>query len=177
MRLLDKLEDKIARIKASEVFHKTTDEEVLTEIIKELYGHSKGDLLPAFIAIDKLAKEEAKAERQLMYRGVEDMIGNFSMVSMHLLEGKTSRQAKDRVKYLTLNEEGNIAHMIAAMKAYFPDGKVNGASNAGTWYFNKFKDLLLKNKSKYLKGGSSYNWAIDYEHFEYIKLFIDENEK
>jgi hypothetical protein len=67
--------------------------------------------------------------------------------------------------------------LINTMKAYFPNGKSDGASNNGKWFYDKFAKLLIKNKNKYLPGGDSYNWVEMFEHEEYINLILNNNEQ
>ena len=70
--------------------------------------------------------------------------------------------------------EDNLAFIINIARAYFSNGNCTGSSENGRWFFETFKSLLIKYKDKYLKGGSSYDWACSFGHIDYIKLVLNE---
>lgn len=169
MKLIDELQEFINKYKKNPFI-----ELKVSDIVEFLYKREKGNLLQIFLYIDKLSKENIKKELNLSYQGLQDGIHNMTSLAKYLLEDKTSKQAKGLAKFLFLDD--NIAFTINIMKAYFPDGKVNRASNNGRWFYTKFVNMIKKNKEKYLKGGDSYNWAKSYNHINYINLILSNNE-
>lgn len=174
MKLINKIENYIQNIK-SNPFYSLTDNDVRHNIIQILHDHYDGNLLSSFLEIEQLNKEKLQKEKDLLYFGLEDAMHNLSSVSRHLLEDSTSRQAKNYAKVLFT--EDNLAYIIRIAKAYFPKGTCEGASINGKWFFNTFKDLLIKHKDKYLKGGDSYNWVCNFEHIDYINLVLSKTIK
>ncbi len=132
-------------------------------------------MLPLFLRIQQLEVDRVKEEKLVLYRGLEESMHNSVSLGKHLLEDKTSRQAKDYAKFLFESFEGNIAMLINTMKAYFPKGVSDGASNNGKWFYDKFVELLKANKDKYLPNGDSYNWVQMFKHEEYINLILKLN--
>lgn len=170
MKLLNKLQETINRLVELDKFVGLSDTEVNKEVIKLIYEHTNGNLLPLILEVDNLNKEKFKEKELLLYQATEQGMHNFSSISQHVLGDTNIRQAREFTKYFL--EEDNLAHTIYIVKAYFPNGNAEGASNNGQWFFNKFKDILIKHKDKYLEGGSSYDWACNYKHIDYIKLVL-----
>lgn len=171
MELIDKLKELIYKFESIYVGGKLNVEDV----IELLYKHTDGDLLPHFMIIDKLRKEEQKKEDFIKYQAIQDGMHQVSTLSRYLLEEKTARQARDIAKYYFKREDGNVSSLINIAKAYFKDGTSKGCSLNGVWWFNQFVTLLNKNKCKYLEGGISHEWAKDFGHLEYIKLVLEKN--
>ena len=152
-----------------------SESEVYHQLINLIHSKYKDKMLPLFLRIQQLEVDRIKEEKLVLYKGVEESMHNTSSLAKHLLEDKTSKQAKDFAKYLFENFEGNIAMLINTMKSYFPNGTSEGTSNNGKWFYDKFVELLTKNKTKYLPGGSSYDWVQMFNHEEYINLILKEN--
>lgn len=173
--LFNLLNDLLINMK-SDIFYDTGDDKkVFNDIINLLYYHSNGDLLPAFMLIDKLKKQDHKNEINEMYQGLEDGMHSMAMLSKHLIEDKTSRKAKEFANFYFDETDGNIAYLINIAKSYFKNGTSDGCSNNGIWWFDNFVKILKKHKDKYLKGGASYDWACNYKHIDYIKLVLEKN--
>ena len=170
MNLIDKIENCIQNIK-SNPFYNPTDNNIRNDIIQILHDHYDGNLLNSFLVIEQLNKVKLQKEKDLLYRGLEDGMHNLTSVCKSLLEDKTSKQAKEFAK--TFFVENNLAYIINIAKGYFPKGHSKGASTNGKWFFDAFKALLIKHKDKYLKGGSSYDWACRFEHINYINLVLE----
>jgi len=170
MKLLNKLQETINRLVELDQFGVLSDSEVNREVIKLIYKHTEGNLLPLILEVDNLNKEKSKEKELLLYQATEQGMHDFSCISKHVLEDINIRQARKYTKVFL--EEDNLAYIIYIVKAYFPNGNAEGASNNGRWFFNKFKDMLVKHKDKYLEGGSSYDWACNYNHIDYIKLVL-----
>ena len=148
-----------------------SDSELIQQLVEYLYNETGGDLIQFFVLIDKLNKDKMKKENMILYRGLEDAMHHFSFFSE---QSKKGNKIKPFVNFYFNNPEGNVAFIINIMKAYFPDGEVGGAANSGKYFFDKFKELLLKNKDKYLNGENT-EWAKSQNHYDYIKMFIEKN--
>lgn len=174
MKLIDKLKEELDRLEEIGQLINISDGTITSSIINILYNHYQGNLFKIVMEIDNSAKEKAKEKELILYKGVEDGMHNFSSLAHHILEDTNIRKARRFAKFFL--EEDNIAMTINIMKAYFPGGTCKGASTNGQWFFNKFKEMLTKNKDKYLEGGNSYDWACNYKHIDYIrKLLKEEN--
>lgn len=148
-----------------------TEDAIKTELINLLHEEYKQDMLPLFIRIQQLDKEQVENEKRLLYGGLEDAMHNMVNISRYLLEEKTSRQAKDSVKFMF--ESNNIAYLIRVMMAYFPNATSKGASNSGKWVFDKFIKLVLDNRHKYQKGGNDRTWLQNMKYDKYIDLILE----
>lgn len=147
-----------------------TDNGVESEVLKLIYSKNKENTLNLFLKIQELDKKRIEEENMILYRGLEDGMHSLTSVCKHLLEEKTSRKAKDYAKILF--KEVNIAYLINICKAYFPEGNSKGASNNGKWFFEKFKEMVINNKEKYLEGGDSYKWVQMQGHESYINKIL-----
>jgi len=150
-----------------------SDNELISELVEFLYDESGGNLLSYFMIIDKLNKEKVKKENMILYRGLEDAM-HMSSAFSKLIEENNIKKLKNYFEIYFEPNDGNIAFIINIMKAYFPDGKSQGASSSGHYFFEKGKELILKHKDKYLNGDSS-EWAKSQNHYDYIKMFIEVN--
>ena len=175
MNLIDKLKNLINNMESNLLFDTSDNSLVLKEMVNVLFNHTDGNLLTFFMIIDKLSKDKRQKELNEMYQGLQDGMHSQAMLSRHLLEDKTSKQAKDFAKFYFNYKDGDIASLINIAKAYFKDGTANGASNSGHWWFEQFVKILKSNKDKYLEKGSSYKWACNYNHIDYIKLVLSKN--
>lgn len=173
-KLFDQLKDLIENIESNPFIPKEKDNLIQDYIIQLLFDYNDGNLLKAFLFIDQLNKERIKKENLILYRGLEDGMHNFVSLAKHLLEDSNSKQAKETANFYF--KTNNIAMLINIAKAYFPKGNCNGASENGKWFFTQFKNLLKEYSSKYLEGGSSYDWAISYNHLDYIKKVLENEE-
>lgn len=169
MKLKDKLKELV------ELFEIIGEKQVLNKLTNIIYDEYGENTLNLFLTIQQLDIQQVKIKQQELYRGMEFAMHSSSAMGRHLLEDKTSRQAKEYAKYVFTPKDANIASIIYTCKAYFIDGKSNGASNNGKWYFDKLIEILKTNKKDYLKGGKSYDWAINNDVADYIELVIKEN--
>lgn len=170
-KLIDLLKEEINNIEAFSNFCNVSESEVLNKILKLLYDYNNGNLIPMILFIDKLQKEEQENKNRILYGGLEDAMHNFSSLS-NKLENNKIKDAKESFNFY-LNGD-NIAMVIRIAMGYFPKGNLNGASENDKWFFNKFKNMLMLNKEKYLNGDST-DWAKQHGYYEYIKLVIDQN--
>ena len=169
MKLISKIEDYIQNIKSNPLYN-PTDNIVRDDIIQIMHDYYDGNLLQSFLVIEQLNKEKLQKEKDLLYQGLEDGMHQLTSVCKHLLEDKTSRKARDYAKFFFV--EDNLAFIIRITKAYFPNGECAYTSSNGRWFFNTFKELLIKYKDKYLKGGIYHDWAVHNEHIDYINLVL-----
>lgn len=149
------------------------EEIILERLIDVIYEHKKSKTLEIFLHIQELERRAKEAELQKMYTGLETSLHAFSSLSRHLLEDKTSAQAKSTAKYYAASD--NIATLIMICKAYFHNGEYGGASLNGRWILDSLINMLRKNKSKYLEGGDSYQWVLNNDHKEYIDMLIEKH--
>lgn len=149
------------------------EDKVIDSLIELVHDIYKDRMLVLFLKINELDKKDIKAQNLLFYRGLEDGMHGMTFLGSHLLEDKTSKQAKSFAK--DQFEGNNLAHIIYICRAYFPKGTSEGASNNGKWFFDKFLSILKENKDRYLEGGDSYDWTIMFNHKDYIDLVIKEN--
>ena len=146
--------------------------ELLAEEVFKEYGD---DATTLFMKFQELQRKKEKEANMILYHGLQDALHNLVGIGKPLLEDKTSRKAKAMTEILF--KEGNIAYLINIMKAYFPSGKVGGASSNGAWLFDSFESLLVKNRTKYEKGGDSEDWARLMNHTDYIELILKNYDK
>lgn len=147
-----------------------TDNDIVGELVNIVYDNYKENMLDLFLIISEKDKNRIKEEKNILYHGLQESMHNLSGIANDLLNQKTSRQAKDQTKYLF--ESDNIASLIQTCKAYFPDGTAKGASNSGKWFFETFKENVIKNKEHYLEGGKYYSWTQGSGNEDYIKLVL-----
>lgn len=148
-------------------------EEVL---IKLLYDVNKENTMNLFLRIQELDRKRIAVELLEWKIAAESTMNNFVGVSKKLLENKTSKQAKKYLDFI-FDDDEVIVHLIHFCKIYFKDGTSKGSSNNGQWYFDKFKDSLLRTKEKWLPDGVNHNWVLKHEHEEYIKLILANHSK
>lgn len=169
---ISKLKEKIEEVELLNNLG-TSDEEQTMVLAKFLYEESGGNLLQLILIIDAIKKDEYKKRELLLYRGLESAMHSFSRYSQNLEENKELNTLFDL--YFG-KEDGNIAFLIDIAKAYFPDGTYGGCSESGVYFFNKFKELLGKNKDKYLSGDCA-EWAKSFGHYDYIKMVLEKDPK
>lgn len=150
-----------------------SEEVVYQKLVEIIHTRYKKDMLTLFLQIQELDKLDMQKKLQTMYLGLQDGMHNSAILAKLLLESKTSRAAKEAAAYYFKSD--NIASLINIMKAYFPNGKADGCSNAGRWFYDSFVEQLMLHKHKYLEGGSSYNWVTMYGHEDYINLILKIN--
>ena len=152
-----------------------TEAQVLEEIVQFVYDRYKENTLTLFLQIQELDKKSKDKEYLFLYQGLQDAVHGMSGLARDIIENKTKMQVNERVKFYF--KEDNIAMLIQICKAYFPSGNCNGASTSGKWFFEKFKEILIRHKSKYIKGGDSYQWTINMGHNDYIDLVLNNKDK
>ena len=168
MGLIDKLEE---FVKNKRTGFDGGEDLTIYEVLELLYTLEGGDLSKMILSIDRLNKIQTGKEMQIMRFGVDAGMSNmYSLCSKLLLDN--SKEAKKQAEYYFRNEDGNIASLIDIAKARFTTGTPKNYSISGQWWFNEFRNLLVQNKDKYLPGGSSYNWVVDFGHEEYINLVL-----
>lgn len=172
-QLINKIKNLINNIE-SNIFIQDKDKVIINDLIELLYDHTNGNLLPYFMLIDKISKDKHKKELNEMYQGLQDGMHSMASLSSKLLENKSEVKAKNLAKYYFRDPEG-FSSLINIAKAYFRDGTSKGCSWGGKWWFDNFLSILKEEKNKYLEGGSSHNWAKNYNHLEYIKLVLEKN--
>lgn len=148
-----------------------TDDAIKTELISIIHKEYKDDMLPLFLRIQQLDKEEQERKNRILYGGLEDAMHNMTNLGKYLLEEKTSRQAKDSAKFMFTGD--NIAYLIRVAMAYFPNAVSDGASNNGKWFFDKFVEMVLANRHKYQKGGNDRTWLQNMNYDKYIDLILE----
>ena len=151
-----------------------TDEMIVDKLVDIVYDAYKKDTLKLFLTLQEIERKEMEIERNNMYMGLTDSLGNLGIISQHLLEDKTSREAKAFTKELF--EGDNIGYIMNAIKAAFPKGKVTNHNGAMVWVFNKFRDIVLKHSSMYLNGASK-GWAMIFNHLPYLKKVFNIHNK
>ena len=145
---------------------------LIKELIEYLYEESEGRLLQYILLIDDIKRAESQKEKEILYGGLEDAMHGMTHYSGILKESKQPlKEIKNYDKFLYDNSDGNIAFLIRIARAYFPDGTYGHASNNGVLFFNQFRDLLRKNKDKYIDGEST-EWAKQFGYYDYIKLVL-----
>jgi hypothetical protein len=164
--LLNELENYCLALKSG-----CDDKTIIDKLIKLVYGFYQENTFPLFLAIQKLERDKMKEEVAIMYGGLEDSMNNFVSMARPLLEDKNNR-AKLMAKEIMFSD--NLAYLIRICKAYFPDGKPHTAAQNGRWMLDAFVQILKENKSKYIIGGSSYDWAKNFGYVDYINLIIKE---
>ena len=152
-----------------------TDEMIVDKLIDIVYAEHKQNTLKLFLDIQERERKEMEVERNLMYMGLLSALGNLGIIGKHLLEDKTSREAKAFTKELF--EGDNIAYLLDAIKVAFPKGKVTNHSGAMTWVFDKFLKTFMLHSNMYLNGISR-GWAKTFNHTEYLnKVFNNHKDK
>lgn len=145
----------------------------LRVITQYLYEESDKNLMHLILWVNEIEKQNQKEEMNTMYQGLQDAMHNMSHYSQEIEHLKTTpKKLKNINEFLYNNKDGNIAFIINIAKAYFKNGTSEGASICGIYFFEQFKKFLLKNKDKYLTGKSK-DWAINFGHYDYIKLVVD----
>jgi hypothetical protein len=66
-----------------------------------------------------------------------------------------------------LFEKDRIAYVVNFLKVWVPNPDKLGFSNTSRWMLKKSTEVF--NFEKYLPGGESYDWAVQYDHAEYIQ--------
>jgi len=149
------------------------EEDVMGFIIDYVYSNKKENTLDLFLKIQELDRLRVKEENNLLYRGLEESMSNFGIIARHLVEDKTSRQAKDTTNHLCLGD--NLASLIRSCMAFFPDGERGGTARSTGWILLKLVDILKNHKEKYIEGGINYSWSCMMGYDNYIALIIEKH--
>jgi hypothetical protein len=148
----------------------TNDDDILYHLLNYLYDCTDKRLLELFIKIDEIEKLHLRRKEQILALGLQDAvhaIAAFSRdISLKNLEHANKQYFED--------DNYSIPFLINIIKAHFPDGISDDKSPAVVEVFNKFLNLLVKNKERFLTGVSS-NWSKDYGHYDYLKLVLEKN--
>ena len=149
-----------------------SEEDELRLLIRFLYDKSNGSLLKYFLFIDEIEKARKEKENNEKYWAVWDGIHTIAHFSRALSEEK---QPMKKLKiYDDMVFGKNIAYVINMVKAAFPKGVSDGASENGKYFFNRFVSNLKEHKEDYLTGESA-DWAKNFGHYDYIKLILEKN--
>jgi len=159
---LQKLKELIAVLEVLPI----SESEKTQSILEFLYKESKSSLREMLLSIDEMERVKREKERNILYQGLQDAMHGMIALS----EGIENRKGK-RVNDFYFHDS-SISFLIQIMKAYFPTGKADGASQHGHLFFNKFVSLLKETKAEYLPDGKSYNWAVRNDYLEYINLVL-----
>lgn len=146
-------------------------------LAQTLFQVSGKKSMRAMAAVAQQYQSEIESQNQKKHQALEDAMHAFSMVSQALEENRTSHKAKNMVKYWLSSEQSPL--LINVMKVYFPDATPKGASNAGQWLFNQFKQRLLEDDKykDYLPGGKDYEWARKRNINTYIEKLCQHNQQ
>lgn len=174
-----KLKELVNNLETYSCFNASDDSLYINEILKFVVEESKDEniILNMILTFQRLKDENYRKKNQTLYLGLEHSFMNW----MHYVDEieqneKVPKKIKDISNFHFNNKEGNIAWLITIAKAYFPLGHAEGHTEYGKIFFNKFKTFLMKNKDKYLTGKSK-DWAEMFDHYNYIKLVIELEEK
>lgn len=139
-----------------------------------VYDEHKEDTMAMFVQIQEKDKKRLRKEELKLKMAVENSMHSFIHIAKALLENKTSHKAKAFAKYAV--DDDDITYLIDTCKVYFPDGKAKYAAPNAKWFLDKFIQILKKHKDKWIEGGSSRDWAVQFGHAEYIDLVLSQIE-
>jgi len=147
------------------------EDDVEKELLNFIYFKNKENTLNLFLRIQELDRQRIKEENNFYFQGLQDSLGSLGVIGEELLNKKDPKKAKAFAEFI-FNE--NPSYLINCCKVYFPNAKSNGGSGATKFVMDKLVEMIRKNKSKYIKGGDSYDWTVMFKHDKYIELIIKE---
>lgn len=159
-------------------FNHMTESVVEYELINILYQHKKEDLVPLILNLQRREIDQLKKKINKGYYAVEDSLHISAELGQLILENKKSKAKKTAL--MIFEENKCFPYLIRTASYYFWAGCFEGASILGKWWFNKFLNILVKNRVTYEKGGDDRGWLIEYGHADYVDKVLsiyDKGEK
>lgn len=111
---------------------------------------------------DEIQKQELQNELLAKWHGVDSACN--SLITM--LEKSTDKSKAGKFAQDVLFNPENIAHTIQHLKAWIPNPEKGGFSQSSQKLLSIVLDTF--NLDRYLEGGSSHTWAVEFGHFDYI---------
>lgn len=116
------------------------------------------------LALNEAKRKEYKEKEQAYWTALFFACG--SLVDL-IQTSERGGKVKTRIGQTLLNPN-SIATVINFLKVWVKDPRKGGTCSHSTWLLNRTLEVF--DLDQYLEGGSSYRWAQQYNHVDYILM-------
>lgn len=158
INFISRLEEIVLEAKKNPI---NSDEYYINSVIELLYKKTNGNLLPIFLTIDNIYKNESKDKELILRNGLHQCI-----IDLSLIIEKSGKSLKELIKELFENEENSFSHLLPIAMAYFTNGINKGEGSKKL--HDIFIDLLKKHGKNFINNKNLW-WTKEFGYHEYIK--------